>query len=79
MSKRISSRLFLVLTSFETFPELFLPIILTKLRWNFEFPIFNDYFFRKFQIYHCSLWRNKKTSIIWKTSDRRAKRSEICG
>ncbi len=44
--------------------------------WNFEFPIFNI-FFRKFQIHHCSLWRNQKTSIIRKTSDRRAKRSEI--
>ncbi len=34
-------------------------------------------FFRKFQIHHCTLWRNQKNSIIWKTSDRRVKRSEI--
>ena len=23
-------------------------------------PIFNDFFFRKFQIHQCSVWRNKK-------------------
>ncbi len=33
-------------------------------------------FFRKFQIHHCPM-ENPKTSIIWKMSDRRAKRSEI--
>ncbi len=42
--------------------------------WNFEFPIFK-HCFRKFQINHYSLW--KKNSIIWKTSDLKAKRSEI--
>ena len=51
--------------------------------WNFKLPIFNA-FLRKFQTYHFKftfqtcLWRNKKKSIIWKTSDgTRAKRSEI--
>ncbi len=28
--------------------------------WNFEFLIFNDFCFRKFQIHYCSLW-NKNT------------------
>ena len=57
----------------------FLQMVLTKQHLgflNFEFPIFNDFFFQKFQIHHCSLWRNK-TSIFWKKSDHRAKRSEI--
>ncbi len=38
-------------------------------------------FFRKVQVQHCNLSRNQKPqypgSIFWKTSDRRAKRSEI--
>ncbi len=34
-------------------------------------------FFRKLQIYHCSLWRNQKPQLSKNTSDRRTKRSEI--
>ena len=41
--------------------------------WNFEFPIFND-FFLNFTIVP---YGKPKASIIWKMSDCRAKRSEI--
>ncbi len=53
---------------------------LPKLRWeffNFEFPIFNDFFFENFKLTIKKLWKKSETSIIWKTSDRRAIRSEI--
>ncbi len=44
--------------------------------WNFEFLIFNDFFAK---ISNSPLYpvEKPKSSIIWKTSDRRAKRSEI--
>ena len=49
--------------------------------WSFEILRlrFLTIFFRKFEIHHCSLYGKSKTSIIWKTSDRRAKPSEIWG
>ncbi len=35
--------------------------------WNFEFPIFNVFFFfRKFQVHYCSLWRNQKPQLYRK-------------
>ncbi len=37
------------------------------------------WFLTIFLIHHCSIWRNQKPQIIWKTSDRRAKWSEILG
>ncbi len=40
--------------------------------WNFKFPIFNE--FLNFTIVP---YAENKTLIIWKTSDRRAKRVEI--
>ncbi len=42
----------------------------------FEFPIFN-YFFSKISNSPLQPIEKSKTSIIWKTSERRAKRSEI--
>ncbi len=44
--------------------------------WNFEIPTFNDFFPN---ISNSPLYsmENQKTSIIWKTSDLRAKRGEI--
>ena len=33
--------------------------------WNLEFLIFNA-FFRKYQIHHCSLWRNQKPQLSGK-------------
>ena len=52
--------------------------------WNFQFPIFNVFFFffkknlpvKQFQ--HCTLWKKQKLQyIIWKMRDHRATRSEI--
>ncbi len=43
-------------------------MVLTKIRLgflNFEFPIFN-FFFQKFQIHHCSLWKNQKPQLYGK-------------
>ncbi len=62
--------------SFQTFPEFSSQWSSQKLRLGFLKIEILKIFFRKFRIYHCTLWRNQ-TSIIWKTSDRRAKGSEI--
>ncbi len=52
--------------SFQTFPEFSSQWSAQNLEWdfwNFEFAIFNDFFFRKFQIHHCTLWRNQKPQL----------------
>ena len=47
---------------------IFLPVVLTKLRWVYlKFWVSNFYrffFFRKFQIHHCSLWGNQKLQYV---------------
>ncbi len=61
--------------SFQTFPEFSSQQSSQNYFWdflNFQFLILNDFFF-KFQIL------KPKTSIIWKTSNRRAKLSENLG
>ncbi len=50
--------------------------------WNFKFPIFGDFFFENIKFTNVPNRETKnlsyvETSIIWKTSDRRAKRGEI--
>ncbi len=45
--------------------------------WNFEFSIFNDFSTNRTIVNIVAHGEIKKTSNIWKTSDRREKRSEI--
>ena len=54
-------------------------MVLTKLRWDFEIFDFRflTIFFRKFKVTIAAYIKKSKTSIVWKTRDRRAKLSEI--
>ena len=57
--------------SFETCPEF-------SSHWSsLKFPIFNDIFCENFKFTIAAYGEISKTSIIWITSDRRSKRSEI--
>ena len=75
MGVQISKRYY-----FQTCPDFFLPMVLTKLRWAFLKFKFSDFYRFFFENFNSPLYpmEKTKTSVTWKTIDRRATRSEIC-